>query len=143
MSSTPSKRSTTSASKTTTTTYVPVDTSESKKREHITPTTQPIARPLTSVGRTYSHIHPVLLLLHFTQRFSSIVAAPIPSLLRDLAVLGIAQGAYCVICLPPTSAPTRASLRTSDGEKEKNAKKAAAPRGKKKEEVGMGSRASV
>lgn len=124
---------------------VPVESLERPERpQHITPTTQAIPRPSTAIGRTYTHIHPALLLLYFAQRFSAVVADPVSALTRDLAVLGLAQGAYAVICLPPTTAPTSIKSDSDTGTTKPHFRRSAPVRGRAKDkDPALGTRVPV
>ena len=68
----------------------------------IVPISQPIQLQSTPAGRTFTHLHPVLLLAYYYLRFPSLVADPISTLFADLIPLSLFQLAYAIICLPPT-----------------------------------------
>lgn len=67
----------------------------------ITPTSQPIPLLSTPLARTYTHIHPLLLLTLSYLRFPSLVASPVPTLLSSLLLHAAAQLLWVVTCLPP------------------------------------------
>ena len=66
----------------------------------LTPKTRTIPLLSTSDARIYSHAHAPLVLAYYLLRFSSLVADPLNTMIRDLAPIAIAQCAFCVVCLP-------------------------------------------
>ena len=76
-------------------------TSIEAKPRKIVPTTPPISILSTDAARTFTHIHPVLLLAFYYFRFPSLVANPIPVLLGDILPISLIQIAYVTTCLPP------------------------------------------
>lgn len=88
----------TSAPSSTTTTDPTPATPPSRR---ITPTSQPIPLLSTPLARTYTHIHPLLLLTISYLRFPSLVASPLPTLLSSLLLHAAAQLLWVVTCLPP------------------------------------------
>lgn len=55
----------------------------------------------TSIARTYSHVHPVLVFGLFMSSFSALVFDPVTSLTTLLPPLAVLQAVYCILCLPP------------------------------------------
>jgi phosphatidylinositol glycan class F len=68
---------------------------------------QPITLLGTDLSKVFRHIHPVLLLSIYGQRFSNLIADPVQSLLITLLPIAVVQIAYCAICLPGSGAGTR------------------------------------
>ncbi|KAA6408700.1 MAG: GPI-anchor biosynthesis (Pig-F) [Lasallia pustulata] len=68
-----------------------------------TPTTPPISLLPTPLAQTYTHIHPILLLLLSYLLFPRLVASPISTLATTLPLLALLQSAYAIICLPVAS----------------------------------------
>jgi hypothetical protein len=66
----------------------------------LTPKTRTIPLLSTSDARIYSHAHAPLVLAYYLLRFSSLVADPLNTMIRDLAPIAIAQCAFCTVCLP-------------------------------------------
>lgn len=74
------------------------------------PIPHPIPHPTTlltsSFARTYTHLHPILILTLFTARFSATVRDPIHSLTTLLIPLALLQFTYCILCIPASDTPT-------------------------------------
>jgi hypothetical protein len=66
----------------------------------LTPKTRTIPLLSTSDARIYSHAHAPLVLAYYLLRFSSLVADPLNTMIRDLAPIAIAQCVFCAVCLP-------------------------------------------
>lgn len=89
------------------------------------PSQAPVEKPSAPVNilpsqlaRTYSYVHPALLLALGAARFEALVADPVRELLKDLPWLTLLQIFYVMLCLPPAgSTPTDTS--SSDGEDKK------------------------
>jgi GPI ethanolamine phosphate transferase 2/3 subunit F len=84
------------------------------------PSVPPIDFLSSTVARTYTHVHPALLLSLYVMRFPGLVADPVSNLLQGLPFLAVLQGAYVVTCLPPagsssSSASSSSSSLTADG----------------------------
>jgi GPI ethanolamine phosphate transferase 2/3 subunit F len=62
-----------------------------------------------SLAHTYTLAHPLIILSTFFARFEALVSDPVESLLTSLAVVGILQIVYVVLCLPPTAKPAATS----------------------------------
>jgi phosphatidylinositol glycan class F len=73
------------------------------KPRHSTPTSQPITILQNDSARTYTHVHPFLVLGYYYFRFSALVLDPVSTLFRDLLPLAVLQAAYAVTCLPVTN----------------------------------------
>lgn len=67
------------------------------------PAISPITLLQTDASRTTNHIHTALPLLLFVARFAAIVRDPVPALTQLLVPLALAQGTYCILCLPPST----------------------------------------
>ncbi|MCJ1374409.1 Glycosylphosphatidylinositol (GPI) anchor assembly protein [Loxospora ochrophaea] len=94
-------------SKTTGTSSATIDSPTPKPRRLI-PTTPPITLLSTSTAHTYTHIHPILLLLTSTIIFPHLVSSPVPTLLSTLPLLATLQCLHATLCLPPhRSAPSK------------------------------------
>ncbi|EAW11738.1 PIG-F family protein [Aspergillus clavatus NRRL 1] len=80
------------------------------------PSLKPSAPPVnilpTQLARTYSILHPVLLLGILAFRFNTLVADPVTELLNTLPFLAALQLSYVMICLPPAGSVL--SSKTSD-----------------------------
>lgn len=76
-------------------------TSTAPKLRKVVPTTPPISILSTDAARTFTHIHPVLLLAFYYFRFPFLVASPVPVLFGHLLPVSLIQIAYVTICLPP------------------------------------------
>lgn len=66
----------------------------------LTPQTPSVPVLASSAARIYNHAHAPLVLAYYVLRFSSLVADPFSAMVRDLALVAIAQCAFCVVCLP-------------------------------------------
>ncbi|KAI9858464.1 MAG: Glycosylphosphatidylinositol (GPI) anchor assembly protein [Vezdaea acicularis] len=67
------------------------------------PVLGPIELLHTNGARTFTHIHPILLLTAYYLQFSALVADPVSGLLASLLPLAIIQTCYIVTCLPSAS----------------------------------------
>lgn len=85
------------------------------------PAEKPSAPPVnilpSQLARTYSYVHPTLLLGLCIFRFEALVADPVQELLKDLPWLAVLQIAYVILCLPP--AGTTADTSSSNEDKKK------------------------
>lgn len=69
----------------------------------VTPKTTAIYRVSSPLSAVYTHIHTPLLLSLFAANFPALVASPAATLAYTAPVLAALQGAYCGICLQPTT----------------------------------------
>lgn len=87
------------------------------------PAEKPSAPPVnilpSQLARTYSCVHPILLLALCFLRFEGLVADPVKELLRDLPWLALLQIFYAMLCLPPAGSTPSADSTSSDDEKKK------------------------
>ncbi|KAG9201285.1 Glycosylphosphatidylinositol (GPI) anchor assembly protein [Epicoccum nigrum] len=86
------------------------------------PPASPIEPLPTDLARSYTHVHPLLLLSLFAWRFDALVADPAPVLLSSLLPVAALQVAYVALCLPPTSGSSSAAAirrKVGAGEKKK------------------------
>ncbi|KAF2189027.1 GPI-anchor biosynthesis protein-like protein [Zopfia rhizophila CBS 207.26] len=87
------------------------------------PKTRPPAAPINildnDTAKLYTHIHPILVLSLYAFQFKSIVADPVPALLRTLIPLSVLQIAYVAICLPPTGSNATPVAPPKPGQKKK------------------------
>lgn len=65
------------------------------------PSVPPVNILSSQLARTYSYVHPILLLALCILRFEALVADPVQELLRDLPWLAVLQIFYVMLCLPP------------------------------------------
>lgn len=93
------------------------------------PALKPSAPPVnilpSQLARTYSYVHPVILLALCFLRFEALVADPVQELLRDLPWLAILQVFYVMLCLPP--AGTTTDTNSSDEDKKKAPRSTSGP----------------
>ena len=87
----------------------------------VTPKTTAIYKVDSPLSRVYTHVHTPLLLSLFAANFNALVQSPVATLAYTAPVLAALQGAYCGICLQPTTLST--------GKKNKKKKKLAGPPG--------------
>jgi phosphatidylinositol glycan class F len=80
----------------------------------------PISPLKNDIARTYTHLHPLIILSLYAYKFRAIVADPVPALLSILAPLAVLQVAYVAVCLPPTG-ETPKVRKSKIGEKKKHA----------------------
>ncbi|KAJ4355525.1 Glycosylphosphatidylinositol (GPI) anchor assembly protein [Didymosphaeria variabile] len=85
---------------------------------------RPPAHPIdilnSDTARLYTHIHPILVLSIYAFQFPSIVADPVPALIKTLIPLAALQIAYVAICLPPTGGTATPVIdKKKPGEKKK------------------------
>ena len=78
-------------------------TATQSKRVKAFPVPGPIELLHTNGARTFTHIHPILLLTAYYLQFSALVANPVSGLLASLLPLAIIQTCYIVTCLPSAS----------------------------------------
>jgi len=73
----------------------------------------------SSLAKTFTNIHPVLLLSAYYLRFPALVADPITTLLQSLPVLAALQIIYVTSCLPPTGSgsSSKPSKKSKPGSK--------------------------
>ncbi|KAH7083807.1 glycosylphosphatidylinositol anchor biosynthesis protein 11 [Paraphoma chrysanthemicola] len=84
------------------------------------PTTATPISPLPNdIARTYTHIHPLIILSLYVYKFPSIVADPVPALTSILAPLAVLQIAFVALCLPPTG-ETPKVRKVKPGEKKRH-----------------------
>ncbi|KAH7067434.1 glycosylphosphatidylinositol anchor biosynthesis protein 11 [Paraphoma chrysanthemicola] len=84
------------------------------------PTTAAPISPLPNdIARTYTHIHPLIILSLYAYKFPSIVADPVPALTSILAPLAVLQIAFVALCLPPTG-ETPKVRKVKPGEKKRH-----------------------
>lgn len=92
-----------------------------------TPPEIPPAPPVnilpSQLARTYSYVHPALLLSLCAFRFDKLVDNPARELLADLPWLAALQISYVVLCIPPagSTAATEANSSLADGDDKKKA----------------------
>lgn len=86
------------------------------------PVEKPSAPPVnilpSQLARTYSYVHPVLLLALVAARFEALVANPVQELLKDLPWLALLQISYVMLSLPPAGS-TLTDTSSSEGEDKK------------------------
>lgn len=77
----------------------------------------------SQLARTYSYVHPALLLSLCALRFDKLVDNPARELLADLPWLAALQISYVVLCIPPagSTAPTEANSSLAEGDDKKKA----------------------
>ncbi|KAJ5179106.1 hypothetical protein N7492_002316 [Penicillium capsulatum] len=77
----------------------------------------------SQLARTYSYVHPALLLSLCALRFDNLVENPVRELLSDLPWLTALQLSYVVICIPPagTTVYTEATSSVTEGDDKKKA----------------------
>ena len=109
--------------------HSPTSTLNSQISPGQAPVKKPSAPPVrilsSQLSRTYSYVHPALLLGLCAARFDALVADPVQELFTDLPWLSLLQIFYVVLCLPPAgstsayeSSPTndaKATSRSSSG----------------------------
>ncbi|RYO36498.1 hypothetical protein AA0111_g2814 [Alternaria arborescens] len=67
------------------------------------PSPPPPIEPLKNdLARTYTHIHPLLVLSVYGLKFNALVADPVSTLFSTLPYLAVLQIAFVAVCLPPT-----------------------------------------
>lgn len=95
--------------------------------------TLPVELLSNDTARLYTHLHPVLVLSLYAFQFQSIVADPVPALIRTLIPLSVLQVAYVAICLPPTGGTASTPIVN---DKRKPGEKKKVEKGKLEKEVG-------
>ena len=92
---------------------------------------EPISRTInilpTDSARLYTHIHPAIVLGCLYFFFPHLVNDPVTELLTAAVPLSFLQGAYCVICLPPSSGSSSPQPTPSKTPKRKRVQFAKAP----------------
>lgn len=87
------------------------------------PAEKPSAPPVnilpSQLARTYSFVHPILLLALCFLRFEALVADPVKELLQDLPWLTLLQISYALLCLPPAGSTPSTDSTPSDDDKKK------------------------
>lgn len=94
---------------------VQINTPGSKPK---TPAT-PIETLHNDTAKTFTHIHPILVLSLYAYKFPSIVADPVNALTESLVWLGVLQIAYVAVCLPPTGSTNVVAEKRKPGERKR------------------------
>ncbi|KAF2111564.1 GPI biosynthesis protein Pig-F [Lophiotrema nucula] len=94
---------------------VQINTPGSKPKAPATP----IETSHNDAAKTFTHIHPILVLSLYAYKFPSIVADPVNALMESLVWLGILQIAYVAVCLPPTGSANVVAEKRKPGERKR------------------------
>lgn len=64
------------------------------------PTTLPIPVLSSTLAKRYGLAHTLAVPAYYYLRASALVSDPLPTMIADLLVVGLAQSVYCAVCLP-------------------------------------------